>query len=265
MTVRKINIYNSEISVIFGLRDDDYICLTDMVKAGDNSERTNIVIQNWMRRKDTISYLGVWENLHNPDFRSIEFDAIRNASGTNRFVLTAKEWIERTNAIGIIAKTGRYGGTYAHKDIAYHFGMWLSPEFNLLVVKEFQRLKEEEQKVLGWSAKRELAKINYHIHTDYAILYNLQVEAQAVCVPSLKHCLRSLWILYKLKGKGPRFWAKTDLEKKGFTDLAHEYYLVYEFDTGKSAEYRNLPSLVRGKQTTSPLCATWETLMEKGE
>ncbi|MBQ6723162.1 MAG: KilA-N domain-containing protein [Paludibacteraceae bacterium] len=175
MTVRKINIYNSEISVIFGLRDDDYICLTDMVKAGDNSERTNIVIQNWMRRKDTISYLGVWENLHNPDFKSIEFDAIRNASGTNRFVLTAKEWIERTNAIGIIAKTGRYGGTYAHKDIAYHFGMWLSPEFNLLVVKEFQRLKEEEQKALGWSAKRELAKINYHIHTD-AIKANLVPE-----------------------------------------------------------------------------------------
>ena len=166
MAVRKINIDNSEISVIFGLHDEDYICLTDMVKAGDNSDRTNIVIQNWMRRKDTISYLGVWENLHNPDFKSIEFDAIKNASGTNRFILTAKEWIERTGAIGIIAKSGRYGGTYAHKDIAYHFGMWLSPEFNLLVVKEFQRLKEEEQKALGWSAKRELAKINYHIHTD---------------------------------------------------------------------------------------------------
>ena len=157
MAVRKINIDDSEISVIFGLHDEDYICLTDMVKAGDNSDRTNIVIQNWMRRKDTISYLGVWENLHNPDFKSIEFDAIKNASGTNRFILTAKEWIERTGAIGIIAKSGRYGGTYAHKDIAYHFGMWLSPEFNLLVVKEFQRLKEEEQKALGWSAKRELA------------------------------------------------------------------------------------------------------------
>jgi len=172
MAVRKINIDDSEISVIFGLHDEDYICLTDMVKAGDNSDRTNIVIQNWMRRKDTISYLGVWETLHNPNFKSIEFDAIKNASGTNRFILTAKEWIERTNAIGIIAKSGRYGGTYAHKDIAYHFGMWLSPEFNLLVVKEFQRLKEEEQKALGWSAKRELAKINYHIHTD-AIKANL--------------------------------------------------------------------------------------------
>ena len=166
MAIHKINIEDSEISVILGMNEEDYICLTDMVKAGDNSERTNIVIQNWMRRKDTISFLGVWENLHNPDFNGIEFDAIRNASGTNRFILTAKEWCERTRAKGIISKTGRYGGTYAHKDIAYHFGMWLSPEFNLLVVKEFQRLKEEEQKVLGWSAKRELAKINYHIHTD---------------------------------------------------------------------------------------------------
>ena len=175
MAVRKINIYNSEISVIFGLRDDDYICLTDMVKAGDNSERTNIVIQNWMRRKDTISYLGVWENLHNPDFKSIEFDAIRNASGTNRFVLTAKEWIERTNAIGIIAKTGRYGGTFAQRDIAFKFASWVSVEFELYLIKEFQRLKEEEQKALGWSAKRELAKINYHIHTD-AIKANLVPE-----------------------------------------------------------------------------------------
>ena len=143
-----------------------------MVKADDNSERTNIVIQNWMRRKDTISYLGVWEQLFNPNFNCIEFESIKTSSGSNRFVLTAKEWCERTNAIGVIAKAGRYGGTYAHKDIAYHFGMWLSPEFNLLVVKEFQRLKEEEQKALGWSAKRELAKINYHIHTD-AIKENL--------------------------------------------------------------------------------------------
>ena len=146
-----------------------------MVKAGDNSERTNIVIQNWMRRKDTISYLGVWESLHNPNFNCIEFDAIKNASGTNRFILTVKEWIERTGAIGVISKAGRYGGTYAHKDIAYHFGMWLSPEFNLLVVKEFDRLKAEEQKSIGWSAKRELSKINYHIHTD-AIKQNLIPE-----------------------------------------------------------------------------------------
>ena len=214
MAVRKINIDDSEISVIFGLHDEDYICLTDMVKAGDNSDRTNIVIQNWMRRKDTISYLGVWENLHNPDFKSIEFDAIKNASGTNRFILTAKEWIERTNAIGIIAKSGRYGGTYAHKDIAYHFGMWLSPEFNLLVVKEFQRLKEEEQKALGWSAKRELAKINYHIHTD-AIKEHLIPQEIDTYHRSLIYANEADVLNVALFGMTAKEWRDAHLEDKG--------------------------------------------------
>ena len=214
MAVRKINIDDSEISVIFGLHDEDYICLTDMVKAGDNSDRTNIVIQNWMRRKDTISYLGVWENLHNPDFKSIEFDAIKNASGTNRFILTAKEWIERTGAIGIIAKSGRYGGTYAHKDIAYHFGMWLSPEFNLLVVKEFQRLKEEEQKVLGWSAKRELAKINYHIHTD-AIKEHLVPQEIDTYHRSLIYANEADVLNVALFGMTAKEWRDSHPEDKG--------------------------------------------------
>lgn len=214
MAVRKINIDDSEISVIFGLHDEDYICLTDMVKAGDNSDRTNIVIQNWMRRKDTISYLGVWENLHNPNFKSIEFDAIKNASGTNRFILTAKEWIERTGAIGILAKSGRYGGTYAHKDIAYHFGMWLSPEFNLLVVKEFQRLKEEEQKALGWSAKRELAKINYHIHTD-AIKANLVPEEISQYHRSLIYANEADVLNVALFGMTAKEWRDAHPEDKG--------------------------------------------------
>ena len=214
MAVRKINIDDSEISVIFGLHDEDYICLTDMVKVGDNSDRTNIVIQNWMRRKDTISYLGVWENLHNPDFKSIEFDAIKNASGTNRFILTAKEWIERTGAIGIIAKSGRYGGTYAHKDIAYHFGMWLSPEFNLLVVKEFQRLKEEEQKALGWSAKRELAKINYHIHTD-AIKEHLVPQEIDTYHRSLIYANEADVLNVALFGMTAKEWRDSHPEDKG--------------------------------------------------
>ena len=214
MAVRTINIDDSEISVIFGLHDEDYICLTDMVKAGDNSDRTNIVIQNWMRRKDTISYLGVWENLHNPNFKSIEFDAIKNASGTNRFILTAKEWIERTGAIGIIAKSGRYGGTYAHKDIAYHFGMWLSPEFNLLVVKEFQRLKEEEQKALGWSAKRELAKINYHIHTD-AIKANLVPQEIDTYHRSLIYANEADVLNVALFGMTAKEWRDAHPEDKG--------------------------------------------------
>jgi hypothetical protein len=122
--------------------------------------------------KSTIEYLGEWEMLYNPNFNCTEFDTIRNSAGSNNFVLSVKAWIERTGAIGIMAKAGRYGGTYAHRDIAYHFGMWISPRFQLLLVKEYQRLKSEEQKQLEWSAKRELSKINYRIHTD-AIKSNL--------------------------------------------------------------------------------------------
>jgi len=214
MTIRKINIDKSEISVIFGLNDDDYICLTDMVKAEDNSERTNIVIQNWMRRKDTISYLGVWENLHNPNFNCIEFDAIKNASGTNRFILTAKEWIDRTRSIGIISKSGRYGGTYAHKDIAYHFGMWLSPEFNLLVIKEFDRLKSEEQKQIGWSAKRELSKINYRIHTD-AIKQHLIPEKVTAQQAGVIYAEEADVLNVAMFGKTAKQWRDEHPESKG--------------------------------------------------
>jgi hypothetical protein len=130
------------------------------------------IIFRWMSLKNTIEYIGEWESLYNPNFNYTEFGTIKNQAGNNNFVLSVKAWIERTNAIGIIAKTGRYGGTYAHKDIAYHFGMWISPRFQLLLVKEYQSLQEEKQKLVGWTAKRELSKINYHIHTD-AIKQNL--------------------------------------------------------------------------------------------
>lgn len=213
-SVRKININNTEISIVIGNENDDYICLTDMVKAGDNSYRTNIVLQNWLRRKDTISYIGMWEQLYNPNFNCIEFEAIKNASGTNRFILTAKEWCERTNAVGIISKAGRYGGTYAHKDIAYHFGMWLSPEFNLLVVKEFQRLKEEEQKAFGWSAKRELSKINYHIHTD-AIKANLIPQELDTFHKSLKYAEEADVLNVALFGITAKEWRDANPDLNG--------------------------------------------------
>ncbi len=124
------------------------------------------IIFRWLSLKSTIEYLGEWEMLYNPVFNCTEFGTIKNAAGNNNFVLSVKTWLERTNAIGIRSKAGRYGGTYAHRDIAYHFGMWISPKFQLLLVKEYQRLKAEEQQQLGWSAKRELSKINYRIHTD---------------------------------------------------------------------------------------------------
>ncbi|MDR1877120.1 MAG: KilA-N domain-containing protein [Flavobacteriaceae bacterium] len=163
----KINVTGTDITIMH-INDADYISLTDMA----HSQMEEHIIFKWMSLKSTIEYIGEWEVLFNPDFNYTEFGTIKNAAGSNNFVLSVKHWIEKTNAIGIFAKTGRYGGTYAHKDIAFHFGMWISPRFQLLLVKEFQRLKEEEQKQLGWSAKRELSKINYHIHTD-AIKQNL--------------------------------------------------------------------------------------------
>ena len=166
-TMAKITVQNTDISVV-KYNEEDYISLTDMAK----SQLQEHIIFRWLSLKSTIEYLGEWEMLYNPDFNCTEFGTIKNAAGSNNFVLSIKTWIERTNAIGIRSKAGRYGGTYAHRDIAYHFGMWISPKFQLLLVKEYQRLKAEEHQQLGWSAKRELSKINYRIYTD-AIKQNL--------------------------------------------------------------------------------------------
>ena len=157
----KIIVQNTEINVV-KINNDDYICLTDMIKAKDG----DFFVTDWLRNRNTLEYLGIWENLYNPNFNYGEFATIRNQSGLNSFKISVKEFVSRTNAISLEAKAGRYGGTYAHKDIAFEFAMWISPEFKIYVVKEFQRLKEDEQRLLGWTAKRELSKINYHIHTD---------------------------------------------------------------------------------------------------
>ena len=149
----------------------DYICITDIARQ-ENALEPKDVVKNWMRLKNTIEYLGVWEMLNNPNFKGVEFDPLLREAGSNAFTLSPSRWIELTNAIGIISKSGNNGGTFAQRDIAFKFASWVSVEFELYLIKEFQRLKEEEQKALGWSAKRELAKINYHIHTD-AIKANL--------------------------------------------------------------------------------------------
>jgi hypothetical protein len=164
----KIIVENAEIAVI-SIEESDYISLTDMVR---NIENGLSLIEKWLRNKNTIEFLGIWEQMYNPDFNSPEFEGIKNEAGLNRFILSVKHWAEKTNSKGIIAKAGRYGGTFAHKDIAFEFASWVSPQFKLYLIREFQRLKDEEQKLLGWTAKRELAKINYHIHTD-AIKQNL--------------------------------------------------------------------------------------------
>ena len=160
---------NKEITVLdqeIHINKDDYFSLTDIAKY-KNPEDPRFVIQNWMRRIDTIQYIGLWEQLNNPNFNRVEFDTFRSEAGHNYFTMTPKKWIDGVNAIGIISKAGKYnGGTYAHKDIALQFASWISPEINLYIIKEFQRLKADEQKQIGWTVKRELAKINYCIHTD---------------------------------------------------------------------------------------------------
>lgn len=163
----RIKIQDSEITII-SRNEDDFISLTDMAR----SQLQEHIIFRWLSLKSTIEYLGEWKMLYNSNFNCTEFDTIRNNAGSNNYVLSVKTWIEKTNAIGIFSKAGRYGGTYAHRDIAYHFGMWISPRFQLLLIKEYQRLKSEEQRIIGWTAKRDLAKINYHIHTS-AVSCNL--------------------------------------------------------------------------------------------
>ena len=163
----KLIVKDAEVNVL-KVNGEDYICLTDMLRAKDG----DFFITDWLRNRNTLEYIGIWENVYNPNFNYGEFAIIRNQSGLNSFKISVKEFVTRTNAVSVQAKAGRYGGTYAHKDIAFEFAMWISPEFKVYIVKEFQRLKDEEQHLIGWSAKRELSKINYRIHTD-AIKQNL--------------------------------------------------------------------------------------------
>ncbi len=159
----KIIVKDTSVTVI-SVGENDYISLTDIAKY--KSDEPNAAIGNWMRNRNTLEYLGIWESLYNPNFKHLEFEGFKKEAGLNAFTLSPTKWVNTTNAIGIISKSGRYGGTYAHKDIAFKFASWISVEFELYIIKEFQRLKSEEQRQLGWSAKRELSKINYRIHTD---------------------------------------------------------------------------------------------------
>jgi len=168
--VKKIKVLEKEIS-LYSKKEEDYICLTDIARY-KNPDRTDDLIRNWLRNRNTIEFLGIWEQLNNLDFKPVEFDGFKKQAGLNSFTLTPKQWIEKTNAIGLISRSGRYGGTYAHKDIAFEFASWISVEFKLYLIKEFQRLKDEERKQLGWDIRRNLTKINYRVHTD-AIQENL--------------------------------------------------------------------------------------------
>ncbi|KAA5536971.1 KilA-N domain-containing protein [Taibaiella lutea] len=207
----KISVQGKDISVI-SKNKDDYISLTDMAK----SQMQEVIIIKWLTLKSTIEYIGEWEALYNPDFNYTEFGTIKNMAGSNNFVLSVKNWIEATNAVGITAKAGRYGGTYAHKDIAFHFGMWISPRFQLLLVKEFQRLKNEENErlKLEWNLQRTLAKVNYQIHTD-AIKENLIPKEITKQQASFVYVSEADLLNVALFGVTAKEWRENNIDKKG--------------------------------------------------
>ena len=205
----KVTVKDTEITVV-KIKDEDYLCLTDMLKAKDG----DFFITDWLRNRNTLEYIGIWEKVYNPSFNYGEFAIIKSQAGLNSFKISVKEFVEKTNAISIQAKAGRYGGTYAHKDIAFEFAMWISPEFKIYIVKEFQRLKEEEQKLLGWSAKRELAKINYRIHTD-AIKQNLIPPELSPAQKSFVYADEADMLNVAMFGMTAKQWREANQDLKG--------------------------------------------------
>lgn len=221
----KLVVRGTEINVQWNPNRDDYISLTDIARIKD-SDNPRYIIQNWMRNRNTIEFLGVWESLYNPDFNRVEFDAFRSQAGLNSFVMTPQKWIDATAAIGIISKAGRYGGTYAHKEIAFEFASWISVEFKLYLVKEFERLKTEEMRRFGWDIKRNLAKINYRIHTD-AIKENLIPPELSAKQVSLVYASEADVLNMALFGMTAKEWRDSHPELKGnIRDYANVSQLV---------------------------------------
>jgi hypothetical protein len=223
---KKITVKGTEITFL-STNSNDYISLTDMARYRD-ADRTNYIIQNWMRTRSAIEFCGLWEQLNNPIFKSIEFDAFKNQSGSNSFALTPQKWIEATQAIGIISKSGRYGGTFAHRDIAFEFATWLSAEFKFFLIKEFQRLKEDENNRhnLEWNFQRTLAKVNYHIHTD-AIKENLIPATITSKQAGMIYANEADVLNMALFGKTAKQWRDANPDKKGnIRDFANLEQLV---------------------------------------
>ncbi len=217
----KLKVLNQEITAV-KFNNEDYISLTDMIKVKDGS----FFISDWLRNRNTVEYLGIWEKIHNPDFNYGEFAIITSRAGLNSYKISVKEWVEKTKAIGLMAKAGRYGGTYAHKDIAFEFGMWISAEFKIYLIKEFQRLKDEEFKQLGWDIKRNLTKINYKIHTD-AIKENLIPKTLNSQQINFVYANEADILNMALFGITAKEWRNTNLDKKGnIRDEANVYQLV---------------------------------------
>lgn len=209
----KITVQDTEITVV-KINEEDYISLTDMATAKEGDNRSADIIKNWLRNRYTIEFLGTWETIHNPNFKVVEFDHFKMSAGLPSFVLSASEWIVQTNAIGIMVKRGRYGGTYAHKDIAFEFGSAISVPFKLYLIEEFQRLKKEKQQLLGWSAKRELSKINYRIHTD-AIKQNLVPAEVTPAQANIIYANEADVLNVAMFGMTAKQWREANPELKG--------------------------------------------------
>lgn len=221
----KLVVRGTEINVQWDLKRDDFLSLTDIAKIKD-SDNPRYIIQNWLRNRNTIEFLGVWETLYNPNFNRVEFDAFRSQAGLNSFVMTPQKWVDATGAIGIVSKAGRYGGTYAHKEIAFEFASWISVEFKLYLVKEFERLKTEEMKRLGWDIKRNLGKINYRIHTD-AIKENLIPPELSARQISLVYANEADVLNMALFGMTAKEWRDANPDLKGnIRDYANVSQLV---------------------------------------
>ena len=207
--MQKLTVKGETISVI-RMNNEDYLCLTDMLKAKDG----DFFVSDWLRNRNTLEYIGIWEEVYNPNFNYSEFASIKSQSGLNSFKISVKEFVARTHAVSLQAKAGRYGGTYAHKDIAFEFAMWISPEFKIYMVKDFQRMKAEEQKQLGWSAKRELAKINYHIHTS-AVSRNLIPPELTAAQKSFVYADEADMLNVALFGMTAKEWRDSNPELSG--------------------------------------------------
>lgn len=219
-----INADGRQVSILSLGRNNDYISLTDIARY--KSDDPNDVIKNWMRGKDVIQFLGLWEKLNNPDFKPVEFDGFKMEAGTNAFTLSPQKWITATNAIGIISKAGRYGGTFAHTDIAFEFASWISAEFKLYIIKDYQRLKNDENSnsSLGWNLNRELVKINYRIHTD-AIKENLIPESMANKLQGIVYANEADILNVSLFGKTARQWRD---ENPGLTGNIRDYATYHQ-------------------------------------
>ena len=220
----EINADGRQVSILSLGRNNDYISLTDIARY--KSDDPNDVIKNWMRGKDVIQFLGLWEKLNNPDFKPVEFDGFKMEAGTNAFTLSPQKWITATNAIGIISKAGRYGGTFAHTDIAFEFASWISAEFKLYIIKDYQRLKNDENSnsSLGWNLNRELVKINYRIHTD-AIKENLIPESMANKLQGIVYANEADILNVSLFGKTARQWRD---ENPGLTGNIRDYATYHQ-------------------------------------